>query len=460
MQPDGASFPLPATYPFKMRCSSVGQDIPLVDTTGKDVSVVQLTRDQVLHVNGGNPASAWGRVNIPRYATCTLTELGSQGSTVTFDPEGGTPGTSGTVTALRDYSIRNDIANPAYPSPIDLEQITATNTYRPAGFTVSKAVVQGGAQDEDGNPVTVDDTFGFTAGCTFNGVNVVPTADRTFTLHGGASKTFDGLPAGASCTVTETSSGSSSSTSHVLMQGATPGPPVAGKAVTFALAADDAGQHVNAVGFTNTYTVGSVNITKNVAPAGAPWGDRNFTLRLVCTLANASPTPVYDATRSRDPDGQRLARGQPADGCLVHRHRAADRWREQHHDHAQQRDVHGRQRVGRPGHRHQHVHPRRDQGDQARHRGHRRAARRPDRHLHRVALVHPAGQRAPPAGGAHPGRRGARAQRQRRHHDVLRPADGRDLPGDRDRQRPAGAVHDGGSDLGDRRGRARPRRSR
>ena len=300
VQPDGASFPLPATYPFKMRCSSVGQDIPIVDTTGKDVSVVQLTRDQVMHVNGGNPASAWGRVNIPRYATCTLTELGSQGSTVTFDPAGGTPGTSGTITALRDYSTRQDIANPAYPSPIDLEQVTATNTYRPAGFTVSKSVVQGGALDEDGNPVTVDDTFGFTAGCTFNGVNVVPTADRTFSLRGGASKTFTGLPAGASCTVTETSSGSSSSTSHVLTQGATQGPPVAGKTLTFALAADDAGQHVNAVGFTNTYTVGSVNVTKNVAPAGAPWGDRNFTLRLVCTLANASPTPVYDATQVVD----------------------------------------------------------------------------------------------------------------------------------------------------------------
>ena len=302
--PPGSSFPLPATYPFTVRCSSQGQQIPLVtyntanpNAAGAPLSTVQLTRDQVLHVNDGGTASPWGRVNLPRYATCTLTEVGAQGATVTFDPAGA-GNTSGSVTALRDYSTRNDVANAAYPSPIDLEQITATNTYRPAGFTVSKSVLPSNAVDQDGNPITVDDPFSFTAGCTFNGVNVVPTADRTFTLRGGGFKTFDNLPAGAVCTVTETASGSSSSTSHVLTQNGTPGAPVAGKTVTFTLAADENNSHVNSVGFTNTYTSGSVNVTKTVTGPGAdPWGDHEFTLRMVCTLASASPSPVYDDTR-------------------------------------------------------------------------------------------------------------------------------------------------------------------
>ena len=107
---------------------------------------------------------------MPRYAECTLTELGSQGSTVTFDPPG-TAGTSGAITALRDYSTDGrDIANPAYPTPIELEQITATNTYEPAGFDVSKTVDNGGAVDQDGTPISYGETYDFTASCLFNGV--------------------------------------------------------------------------------------------------------------------------------------------------------------------------------------------------------------------------------------------------------------------------------------------------
>ena len=294
--PPGSSYPLPSSYTFTLACTSNGTDVTVVDTTGAAVNPVVLKPGQVVHVNDGDPANPWGEVNLPRYASCHLTEAGAQGADVTFDPAGPTAGTSGDVTAVRDYSSRHDIANPAYPDPIPVAQITATNTYSAAGFTVSKEVDAGGAVDQGGHPIAYTDTFDFTASCTFNGTEVVPAADRAFTLGDGDEKVFGDLPAGSACTVTETDSAGSASTTHVVTEDGSTGPPTAGKTATFTLGADSGSTHVNAVAYTNHYTTGPVTITKAVIGPGAdPWGVHTFTLHLECTLANADPTTVYSA---------------------------------------------------------------------------------------------------------------------------------------------------------------------
>ncbi|MGH1564113.1 DUF5979 domain-containing protein [Mumia sp. DW29H23] len=299
-QVEGADLPgvtYPDAYTFRVRCVSGPETVPLVDSDGNDASLVTLQADGTLVTyNSGQT------INLPLYADCTLTEEPiAQGATVTYDPPG-TDGTSGSITALNDQTDRDDVVDPAFPETVELAQITATNTYAVAGFSVSKAVENGGAVDQDGNPIVYDATYDFTASCLFNGQEVVPEADRTFSLDDGEEKVFDELPAGADCTVEETGTGGSASTSMVVTQPGAPGEPTDGTSGEFTLAPDDDGVHVNAVAVTNTYTVGAMTLTKEITGDGADqWGDGPFEVRLVCTLDNADPTTVYDATHTLTP---------------------------------------------------------------------------------------------------------------------------------------------------------------
>ncbi len=299
-QVEGADLPgvtYPSAYTFRVQCTSGPETVPLVDSEGNDASLVTLQADGTLVTyNSGQT------INLPLYADCTLTEEPiAQGATVTYDPAGA-DGTSGPVTALNDQTDRDDVVDPAFPETVELAQITATNTYAVAGFSVSKAVENGGAVDQDGNPIVYDATYDFTASCLFNGDEVVPEADQTFSLADGEEKVFDELPAGADCTVEETGTGGSASTSMVVTEGGVAGDPTPGTSAEFTLAPDGDGIHVNGVAVTNTYTVGAMSLTKEVTGNGAEdWGDGPFEVRLVCTLDNADPTTVYDATHTLTP---------------------------------------------------------------------------------------------------------------------------------------------------------------
>ena len=145
------------------------------------------------------------------------------------------------------------------------------------------------AKYADGTDVVFKD-FTYTASCTFLGHEVVPQADRTFSLRDGGSKAFANLPAGATCTVRETYAAGAASTTVTTTQG---GDQVdtGTNTTAFTLVAGDAS--ATALAFTNTFAAGSAVITKDFTGAGADaWGDQDFQVQLVCTHADANPAEV------------------------------------------------------------------------------------------------------------------------------------------------------------------------
>ncbi|UYM03378.1 DUF5979 domain-containing protein [Solicola gregarius] len=294
--PDG--FPddaLPDSYPMQLACTSGPEDVDIVDADGNDQSQVTVPPDETVAVNDD------GTLTIPWGADCTATEDPvPPGATVTWDPPG-TGTTSGAVDATRDFADRDDIAEPAWPDPIDPATIQATNTYEVGGFTISKEVDESGAVDQDGNPITYDTDYDFTATCTYdNGEENVTVLDETFTLADGADQAFDNLPAGSECTVTEIGTGGAASTSVVALPNGTPSGD--GTSAEFTIEPDEGDAHVNTVDFTNHYTVGSVNVTKALDGAGVDdWATEPFEVEMVCTLDGATPDPVFEDTHTFTP---------------------------------------------------------------------------------------------------------------------------------------------------------------
>ncbi|KHL15118.1 hypothetical protein CLV56_1584 [Mumia flava] len=289
--PDG--FPptaIPPSYTMRLSCTSGPEEVSIVDADGADGSLVT-----VPSTNLPITVNASGNLTIPWGAECTATEEPApQGATVTWDPAGVDPA-SGEVEATRDFADRGDILYKAWPDPIPPLAITATNTYELAGFSVSKTVDTGGAEDQDGEPITYDTDYDFTASCTFNGTEMIPDAEQSFSLGDGEEMTFDDLPAASECSVTETGTGGAAETSIQLTQSGVDADEIDGTTVDFVLDPDDGDEHVNAVAYTNSYTVGSVDVVKAVEGDGADdWATAPFEVEMTCELAGTSPDPVYE----------------------------------------------------------------------------------------------------------------------------------------------------------------------
>lgn len=244
----GAGF-APATFTGTLQCISAGVDLdplPLTLTPGSPTTV------------DGLP---WG-------AECTFVE----------DDAGQTSTGSTTVTVGTD-------ADPA-------AVITVTNVYELAGLLVTKTV-DSGAVDQDGTPIPYG-PFTVAVECTYLGDPVYatgygPTTPMTAALADGGSLRLDGLPAGASCVVTETDAkGATSTTVTTTTADGTTGPS-AGTTTPVVLTPDAAGDHTNTVAIANVFGAGSLQLTKVVDGDGAPdFGAGPFLFRVTCTLDDAS----------------------------------------------------------------------------------------------------------------------------------------------------------------------------
>lgn len=202
--------------------------------------------------------------NIPAGSTCAITEQQSAGATQVTNPSNVT--ISGNSTVSR----------------------TVTNRYDLASLTVGKTVLTD-AVDENDDPVYPADPFAFSVSCTFQGDPVLAdgfaATPMTFELRHDETRTLTGLPAGASCTVTETEDQEADSTSIARTVGAS-STSIDGTSTTIASLAANGTSPVtsNTTQFTNRYGVTSFTIAKDVIGGGAgQFAPETVTANVVCT---------------------------------------------------------------------------------------------------------------------------------------------------------------------------------
>ncbi|OFE16268.1 hypothetical protein BA895_19640 [Humibacillus sp. DSM 29435] len=248
----------PVSFDLVTTCTSVGQAVTLAND-GK----ITLAADEEATLS-----------DIPWGSKCTVKDDRATSGASQFEAT--------TVTVARDGQT----------VPI----VIATNTYEFASLVLSKKVTDS-ALDQNGKPV-VYGPFGFEVACTFLGEPIYATgysADQPMTASflAGETARFDDLPAGSECTATETDTrGAKTTTSTGTIADQT----VTGTdVITLALTADDAqGGATNAVAFNNTFRVGSLQITKKLAGAGADDPTvGTFTVEVSCTLDDVT---VYQRT--------------------------------------------------------------------------------------------------------------------------------------------------------------------
>ena len=127
----------------------------------------------------------WDGAALLAGATCSVTETGTGGaSSITID---GVAVTSGVAKALAPLAAGTNSA------PV-------VNTFNPVSVAIGKTI--------NGVETSPGFAYRFAAVCEFAGAALtLPAADSSFTLVGGANKSIGGLPAGSTCTITETARG-------------------------------------------------------------------------------------------------------------------------------------------------------------------------------------------------------------------------------------------------------------
>ena len=178
--------------------------------------------------------------------------------------------------------------------------VIATNTYDLAGLTVTKSV-DSAAVDQDGVSVEYG-PFTVAVDCTFLGEAVYatdfgPDTPMTATLIDGQSAEFTGLPARSECTVTETDTKGASATSVTITQDGLD--PVVTDTVSL-LPNDPDEAITNDALVTNTFDVGSIELSKVETGSGAPiFGGGPYVMGISCVLDDASGSrTVWDGTVS------------------------------------------------------------------------------------------------------------------------------------------------------------------
>jgi hypothetical protein len=174
------------------------------------------------------------------------------------------------------------------PVPI----ITVTNVYDLAGLVVIKHV-DSAAVDQAGDPISYG-PFPVNVECTFLGSPVYATGYgathlMTADLVDGGSLALSGLPAGASCSVTETDTKDAVATTIRTANSSTTTGPTVSNTATIDLTPNLANLPTNTVQITNSYSVGALHLVKMITGDGAAsFGAGPYTFQITCTLDDAS----------------------------------------------------------------------------------------------------------------------------------------------------------------------------
>ncbi|PFG44653.1 hypothetical protein ATJ88_3389 [Isoptericola jiangsuensis] len=232
---DGAAY---GTGPFEvtLRCTFRGEPIPIPGGPVREIDVT----------DGTGVAVYFG---LEDGSVCTLSETGQGGATsVTIEPP---------AVLVRETGADAD--------PLE---IVVTNTFDLGALTVTKVVDGAGAAYGTG-------PFEVSVACTFEGEPVDVPGGAVRELQGGESVTYDGLPVGAECLVTETdAAGATSSTVSTTVDGGAPG-----EAVVPGVDADPA-----EVTVTNTFDLGAFDVTKTLTGGAAEFGAGPYEVDAVCTF--------------------------------------------------------------------------------------------------------------------------------------------------------------------------------
>jgi hypothetical protein len=182
---DAAEF-VTASFEVSLVCTFEGQDIAVPDGATRTV-----TPDE--------PATYDG---LPIGAECVVTETDAAGAAETTISTTVEDGDSGQVV------VPTADAGPAV--------ITVTNTFDVGSVAVEKVV------DFEGDSYDVG-PFEVTVECTFQGAGIEIPGGAAREISGGQTVTYDGLPVGAECVVTETDDGGASGSAVSVIDGGDPG---------------------------------------------------------------------------------------------------------------------------------------------------------------------------------------------------------------------------------------------
>ncbi|MFB7796893.1 DUF5979 domain-containing protein [Isoptericola sp. NPDC056134] len=246
---DGADFAT-GPYTFEVVCT--------FDGDGAGGSDPQTVYEDSLSLGGDDPLDATID-NLPIGAECVVTETDDGGATSTdIDPE--------TVVIGGDDGTQDPV------------EVTATNTFDVGSIAVDKVVDGDGAQYGTG-------PYEVTLECTFQGEPIEIPGGATRELTPGDPATFDGLPIGAECAVTESDDGGATS--------------VAIDPENVTVGGDDGTETEVGVTVTNTYDLGSLQVEKDLAGLGALYGPGPFEVQLACSFEGEAIDPIPGgATRS------------------------------------------------------------------------------------------------------------------------------------------------------------------
>jgi large repetitive protein len=245
-------------------------------------------------MNPATPASMTQVFNdLPNGAVCTLSETNDGNASSTTI----TNGTATSTVAATGISFTVSVDTTVL-SVVDQAQpaISVTNSFSEGELRVLKQI-DSTAVDANGDPLSYG-PFPTSVSCLFNGSPVYGTGYSSTTpmsraLTPGTPWDVVGLPTGAECTITEddvlgavatsittVEDGGTSSTTTV-DQDPTP---------TIPTAVLDLGPGAtNSVTFDNAYEVGSIDLSKQILGlAGTKWGTADFTVAVVCELADGS----------------------------------------------------------------------------------------------------------------------------------------------------------------------------
>ncbi|GGI10725.1 DUF5979 domain-containing protein [Isoptericola cucumis] len=272
-------------------------------TAGTQVGVTNTFGDGAIHLTKvveGEGAPEYGDGPFTFDIVCTLDDTGGEPRTVYEDSvslggddpleltiENLPAGAECDITETDDGGATDTVVtpNPVTVGAGETAEVTATNTFDVGGIVVDK-VVDGAGADLYG-----DGPFEVTLECTYQG-EPVEIDPATQTLVGGESVSYDGIPVGAECVVTETEDGgATSSTVSTTVEGGDPGE------VVVPPAGDDPAE----ITVTNTFDVGEVVVDKMVDGDGAQYGTGPFEVTLECTYQGEAIEIPGGATREITP---------------------------------------------------------------------------------------------------------------------------------------------------------------